>query len=148
MTIPGKCTISNVVYLAEVIREDGGPTNTYTGLTEGPFKTRWQGHKTSFKLEKYKNSTKLSTYVWSLKESNIPYKIRWSISGRASTFNPNSRKCRLCLLEKFFILYHPEKSSLNQRSELFSKCLHKRNTFSTTRKSENLLPNLLLLSVQ
>ena len=124
--LPGKCTISNVVYLAEVIREDGGPTNTYTGLTEGPFKTRWQGHKTSFKLEKYKNSTKLSTYIWSLKDKNIPYKIKWSISGRASTYNPNSNKCRLCLLEKFFILYHPEKSSLNQRSELFSKCLHKR----------------------
>ena len=123
--IPGNCTTTSVVYMAEVRREDNGYSTTYTGLTGGSFKDRWQGHQTSFRHERYKNSTKLSIYIWSLKEKNVPYSIKWSIIGRASTYNPATKKCRLCLLEKFFILYHPAKSKLNQRSELFSKCLHK-----------------------
>ena len=49
--IPGNCTTTNVVYMAEVRREDNGTTTTYTGLTGRSFKTRWQGHKTSFKHE-------------------------------------------------------------------------------------------------
>ena len=123
--LPSKCTTTNVVYKAEVTREDGGATTTYTGLTEGPFKARWQRHMTSFRHERYKHDTKLSTYIWSLKEKDIQYSITWSVSGRASSYNPATKKCRLCLLEKFFILYRPQASKLNQRSELFSKCLHK-----------------------
>ena len=64
--IPGKCTTTSVVNMAEVRREDNGTTTTYTGLTGGFFKDRWQGHQTSFRHEKYKNSTKLSLYIWSL----------------------------------------------------------------------------------
>ena len=124
-SVPGKCLTTNAVYQATVTREDNGSSTTYTGLASD-FKSRWSGHNTSFKYERYRNSTKLSGFIWSLKDQNIPYTIKWTILGRASSYNPTSNKCRLCLLEKFFILYHPEKSELNQRSELFSKCLHKK----------------------
>ena len=63
---------------------------------------------------------------WNPGENIIANNIRWDFLGRASSYNPATNKCRLCLLEKFFILYHPDKSALNRRSELFSKCLHKR----------------------
>lgn len=116
--VPGKCLTTNAVYQATVTREDNGSSTTYTGLASD-FKSRWSGHNTSFKYERYRNSTKLSGFIWSLKDQNIPYTIKWTILGRASSYNPTSNKCRLCLLEKFFILYHPEKSELNQRSELF-----------------------------
>ena len=46
------CYFMLVVYMAEVRREDNGTTTTYTGLTGGSFKGRWQG----FRHEKYKNS--------------------------------------------------------------------------------------------
>ena len=123
--MPGRCATTNVVYQATVTREDQGTSTTYTGLASN-FKERWSSHKTSFKHERYRHSTKLSGYIWSLKDQNIPYNIRWDFLGRASSFNPATSKCRLCLLEKFFILYHPDKAALNQRSELFSQCLHKR----------------------
>ena len=123
--VPGRCATTNVVYQATVTREDQGTSTTYTGLASN-FKERWSSHKTSFKYERYRHSTKLSGYIWSLKDQNIPYNIRWDFLGRASSFNPATSKCRLCLLEKFFILYHPDKAALNQRSELFSQCLHKR----------------------
>ena len=126
--VPGRCLTTNVVYQATVTREDQGTSTTYTGLASD-FKSRWSSHKTSFRYERYRNSTKLSGYIWSLKDQNIPYNIKWDILGRASSYNPASNKCRLCLLEKFFILYHPEKSELNQRSELFSNCLHKKKNF-------------------
>ena len=126
--LPGKCTISNVVYQATITRQDQGTSTTYVGLAS-QFKSRWQSHKTSFIHERYRNSTKLSNYVWSLRDQNVPYTISWDIMGRASTYNPANNKCRLCLLEKFFILYQPEKAQLNQRSELFSKCLHKKKFF-------------------
>ena len=109
-------------------RTRGPPPRTSVGLAS-QFKSRWQSHKTSFTHERYRNSTKLSNYVWSLRDQNVPYTISWDIMGRASTYNPANNKCRLCLLEKFFILYHPEKAQLNQRSELFSKCLHKKKFF-------------------
>ena len=123
--VPGKCATTNVVYQATVTREDQGTSTTYTGLASD-FKSRWSRHKTSFKHEKYRSDTKLSGYIWSLKDQNIAYNIRWDFLGRASSYNPATNKCRLCLLEKFFILYHPDKSALNRRSELFSKCPHKR----------------------
>ena len=117
------CTADNVMWLGNYLKSN--IILYYIHIYVGSFKTRWQGHKTSFKHERYKTSTKLSLYIWSLKEKNVPYSIKWSIIGRASTYNPATKKCRLCLLEKFFILYHPAKSKLNSRSELFSKCLHK-----------------------
>ena len=60
----GTC-ISNkcVIYEAKV----AGPsdkTKKYIGLTEGPFKTRYTGHKQSFNHESKKLSTTLSKYVW------------------------------------------------------------------------------------
>ena len=61
----------------------------------------------------------LAGYIWELKDSNIPYTISWDTLGRAPSYNPDTKTCRLCTLEKFFILYHPRKASLNQRTEIF-----------------------------
>ena len=44
------------------------PTKVYIGFTEKDLKTRWNDHKLSLTNKKYRNSTSLSTYVWSLKE--------------------------------------------------------------------------------
>ena len=35
------------------------------------------------------------------------------------------KKCRLCLLEKYFILYNPKDATLNSRDKLFNPCRHK-----------------------
>ena len=73
----------------------------------------------------YENETELSKHVWQLKDMNEPFKINWTIVDRARPFSPITRKCSLCTLEKFYILYHPERASLNRKEEIFNSCRHK-----------------------
>ena len=120
------------VYLRKVwstiVRSPGQTTNTseyYTGLTEGAFKYRLYGHNSSFKSNKQKNNTMLSKHVWWLKSNNIAYQLEWKILGKAKAYNPITKVCRLCLLEKYFIMYKPETATLNSRDEFFNPCRHK-----------------------
>ena len=92
----------------KVTRLDDFTVKTYTGLTEGPFKQRLYGHNLNFKKKKQRNRTMLSKYIWylNLKDNSIPYQLSWSILGRAKVFNPVIGVNRLCLLEKYFIMYN------------------------------------------
>ena len=103
----------SVVYYCKVTRLDNNTCEYYTGLTEGAFKYRLYGHNSSFKSHKQKNSTKLSKHIWWLKSNNIAYQLEWKILGKANIYNPVTRVCRLCLLEKYFIMYKPETATLN-----------------------------------
>ena len=73
-----------------------------------------------------KKGTTLSNYVWHLKDHNVNYNLKWSVVARGSDYNPATGICRVCLLEKFFIMFKPEGASLNQRSEFFTHCRHYR----------------------
>ena len=115
----------SVVYQATVTREDNNNVETYVGLTQAEFKVKWRANKYDLSHSECRGNTALASYVWSLKDSNIPHSITWDILGRAPAYNPVTKTCRLCCLEKSFIMYHPTKSSLNQRSELFTPCLHR-----------------------
>ena len=70
--------------------------------------------------------TTLSEHVWKLKDNNIPFKITWSIKSKAYSFSSGSKKCDLCITEKLTILRSNPRFSLNQRTELLSKCPHKK----------------------
>ena len=113
------------MYSCKVTRLDDFTFETYTGLTEGPFKQRLYGHNSNFKKKKQRNRTMLSNYIWYLKDNKIPFQLNWSILGRAKGFNPVTGVCRLCLLEKYFIMYNSKDASLNSRHELFNSCRHK-----------------------
>ena len=123
--LEGQCLVDKVVYQATV--EEDNNVNTYTGLTVNTFKQRYYGHTSSFRHRPTDNkkSTTLSTHVWNLKDSDKQYNIKWNIIDRASEFNPVTRKCRLCLKEKYYIIFKPDGASLNERSELFSVCRHR-----------------------
>lgn len=122
--LDGKCLTPSVIYQATVTSADNTSTNTYVGLTEGTFKTRYANHKSSFKHSNKRLSTELSKHIWQLKDNNINFSINWKILRTASPFSNMSRKCELCLWEKFFIVYKPHLSSLNKRCEMLSKCRH------------------------
>ena len=69
----------------------------------------------------------MSKYVGKLEARNIPYDISWSILLRAPTYSPITKSCRLCLLEKYFIMFDLAGATLltlNVNSEFFSTCLH------------------------
>ena len=59
-----------------------------------------------------------------LKEKKIEFSLRWNIIRKARAYNNNSKRCELCSWEKYFIVYEPEKASLNKRSEIASTCRH------------------------
>ena len=100
-------------------------SETYIGLTETDFKTRHRNHTASFRHAKHKNSTELSKHIWTLKNDNIDYSISWRVLSSNSPYNSSSKRCNLCLKEKFLIIYRPDLSSLNKRNELVSSCRHR-----------------------
>ncbi len=124
--VGGKCLESSIIYQATVTRQDNNKEETYIGLCEGQFKTRFNNHKTSFRNPNYKNATKLSTYIWSLIEANIPYSLKWKVITKSNSYSNSSKSCSLCLNEKFFIIFKPRMASLNHRNELASSCRHRR----------------------
>ena len=127
--LPGKCTIQSVVYMCDVTNRNTGQVETYTGVTKRKFKKRWDEHKSSFRHLDQSGHTKLSAYIWELKADNVDVDIfddlKWSIKAQCAPFNPVTNICRLCLIEKFLILFEPTDASLNQRSEFFTTCRHK-----------------------
>ena len=72
--------------------------------TKGTFKTRYLNHTSSFRNEKHKNSTELNKYVWTLKESNVLHSITWKIIKRRQPYSSQTKRCNLCLYEKFIII--------------------------------------------
>ena len=71
--LDGNCLQSSVIYQATVTRKDINTTETYIGLTENDFKTRYRNHATSFRQAKHRNSTELSKHIWTLKENNFAH---------------------------------------------------------------------------
>ena len=122
--VPGECLKQGVIYQAEVCREDN-KVDTYVGLAATSFKERWRNHKSSFKTRNPKNSTTLSKYIWGLQDQKIGYEVKWKILGSAPPYNHVTDKCGLCTREKFFIIFQPEKATLNSRNEIAGFCLHK-----------------------
>ena len=124
--VQGKCQTESVVYRATVTETATGKIETYTGLTGGKFKDRWYKHSSDMRKERDRNNTSLSAHVWELKERNINYTLKWDFIESAPTFNPVSKKCRLCLKEKFHIMYNHSNSTLNKRQEIFNTCRHRK----------------------
>lgn len=52
----------------EATLKTSSDTLTYIGLTEGPFKTKYYGHKQTFTHNKYRNGAEASKKLWELKD--------------------------------------------------------------------------------
>jgi hypothetical protein len=95
-------------------------------MTATTFKKRYDNHTSSFRHKKDSNKTELSKHIWTLKENNQDYIIEWSVLQHAISYTGESKRCNLCLEEKFCILKDKNKDNLlNKRSEIFGKCCHK-----------------------
>ena len=123
--LAGNCLQPCVIYQAAVTRKDNNKKDTYIGLTENTFKTRYRNHTTSFRHAKLRNSTELSKHIWTLKDNCIDHFISWRILSSHSPYSSASKRCNLCLKEKFLIICQPDLSTLNKRNELVSSCRHR-----------------------
>ena len=121
----GKCCATEIVYQADVMASDNS-TKKYIGLTEPSFKKRLSNHTKSFNHRTYEYETKLSAYIWQLKDKGLTYTIKWKILKFSKAYSPVTQTCRLCFDEKMLILKNSlDPSLLNKRDELFSKCRHR-----------------------
>ena len=122
--IGGNCLRNDIVYEATV--QTINSTAKYIGQASTTFKERFRNHILSFNNRKYQTNTTLSKHIWNLKDSGINYQITWAQKGQAPSYNPSTKSCKLCLLEKSTILNNSDdKDSLNKRGELMSKCRHR-----------------------
>ena len=151
--LEGKCLTSSVVYNAEVrvlgrqklnaqklkmlenIEKLDKAKNDvfkpkefefYTGLTEGTLKAWNYKYNFDFRHRDFEKRTNLSKYIWKLKDHFYDYSIKWKILSLAKSYNPASKSCNLCSKEKFYIIFKPEISTLNDNNEIFKKCKHRR----------------------
>ena len=107
-------------------RQDNNKTESYVGLTENSFKTRYNNHTSSFRNQSKRHNTTLSQYIWSLKDQNIPYTLKWKILAKGRPYTTSTKSCNLCLMEKYLIICKPHLATLNIRNELSSECRHKK----------------------
>ena len=120
--LPGECDQKNVVYQADVHGDN--KIMKYFGSTEN-FKKRYYQHKSSLK-DRPANHTTLSSYVWKLKDKEVPFEVKWSIRARGHAFSSGSKSCDLCLTEKLIIMTENQHTMLNKRDELLETCRHRR----------------------
>ena len=122
--LQGKCLEKEVIYRGEVTSSSNNLTTNYIGLTEYTFKDRLYKHRNSFKYRNKVNCTELSKHIWNLKDNEAEdIEIKWSILDKARTFSNGSKRCDLCLTEKYHIIYQ-DFNTLNKRNELLSNCRH------------------------
>ena len=123
----GECLTGNVMYDATVTspEEENYPEKSYIGISEPTFKVRFGNHQRDFNHQKYANSTELSKEVWKIKKRGFVPRITWKIVKQLPAYNPESKKCLLCLGEKIEILEREGDNLINKRSELVSTCRHK-----------------------
>lgn len=124
--LQGQCRATEIVYQATVTSSNN-QTETYIGLASTEFKSRFNNHTASFDpaKEDKRNSTELSKHIWNLREQNRTYKIKWKIIGRAKAYSNVTKKCNLCLLEKYYILCKKHMATLNKKNELIGTCRHR-----------------------
>ena len=123
-SLQGEWLQKEIVYQATVTTRE---KETYVGLTATEFKTRWRNHQMSFKHEKKRYDTELSKYLWELKMKNEEFTVSWKILAKARAYSNISKRCNLCIEEKYFIITNPQMATLNKRNELVSTCRHRRN---------------------
>ena len=124
--MPGECLTPSIVYQATVTEKtQPEKVETYIGLTNDPFKARFENHKSSFKYQHRRKASELSKHIWRLKERGSAYAIKWKIIEQVKPFSPVTGQCPLCLREKYLILTKPHLGTLNSRDEILSACRHK-----------------------
>ena len=120
------------MYRTMVTQTESIKQNTYIGMTENPFKTRYNLHNSSFRLPHKRSTTTLSEHLWTHKDAGVSDKTQWTIMDKAGPCSPAAKKCDLCLAEKYYTLL--EKSQLlNKRSEIFGTFPFKENTLYKSR---------------
>ena len=123
-----KCLTNKIVYKAEVKTNDRInklSTEVYFGISETEVKSRYNNHAMSFRNRTHENDTKLSKYIWSLKDEIRTLIVRGPFSKNLLDiigidivfygivlyvlYGIVSKSYNLCLLEKLVVCNFKDK---------------------------------------
>ena len=90
-------------------------TESYVGLASN-FKERYRNHITFFQNANRLNATELSEHIWTLKDANKIFRVKWKVLKKCKPYNNTNAKCNLCLHEKFILICGKDLYSLNKRN--------------------------------
>ena len=116
--LDGKCLTQNVVYQATFTTQTS--SDSYKGLARN-FKECYRNHTASFQHQNKTNETELFKHIWTLKDNNKCFTIKWRIK-LCRPYSNISHKCNLCLFEKFVIICKTSLCTLTKRNKLASGC--------------------------
>ena len=111
------------------VEEEVEEVHTYVGASHD-FKERNYRHRTSFNNPTYRTDTTLSKCVWKLKEDNRQFTIKWRIIDRGAAYRPSSKRCNLCLKEKYWIIFRLNLVKRAKFQKCFFWCFFIRNNLS------------------
>ena len=114
-----------IIYKATVKTADQTKTKEYIGMAETDFKTRFYNHESSFKNSHHRNKTTLSQYIWKMKEEQEPFEVHWNLLSKSRPYSCGTRRCDLCISEKYEIVTNQSKETLNKRNEIANSCRHR-----------------------
>ena len=123
--LDNKCLEKGIIYQAKVTQPNSS-VKTYIGLTATDFKSRYGVHTKAFSDPSYCQTT-LSKHILELKDKGIEPTVTWKIVDKGKSYSPVSDVCQLCNKEAYHIIFEPAMAELNNRSELFSTCMHKKS---------------------
>ena len=118
--LAGNCLKTCIIYRADVIKLN--QRHIYYGPSDREFKDRYNNDTNSFRNQDYENKTELSKHIWQLKRNGTEFNLKWNIAAYATPYRCGTRRCHLCLTEKYFIAQAKQINLLNKRIELISKC--------------------------
>ena len=121
----GECLTPNIIYPGDITTDNDH--KFYYGTSEATFKKRHSNHTRDFKHVKYQHATEPAKHIkdmWQLENNNFYYSIKWWIASKVYG-NANPLSCKLCLMEKHWIIKYFDDSNLsNKKSEVINKCRH------------------------
>ena len=124
--IPNSYQTKCVIYQANIDSDiTGYKQKSYLGSCETTFKDRFGNHKKSLNHLKHKNDTELSKEFSEIKKDNGTPKTTWKIIRICPSENPNSKRCLLCLNEKYEMATYKRENLLKKRAEIVNTCKHR-----------------------
>ena len=114
--LDNKCLTPKIVYRADITNDQTQEQKFYYGISDTPFKERYENHKKPFRDKEYSTQTDLAKYWWELEDKSAVPRVNFSIAERVkgkSLIN----NCSLCLSEELFIIRNLDNVNMLKKSE-------------------------------
>ena len=124
--LPKSCQTKCIAYQANIDCDIAGyKLKYYLGSCETTFKDRFANHKKLLIHVKHKNDTELSKEFLEIKKRSGTPKITLKMIRICRSYNPNRKRCLLCLNEKYEIATYKGDNLLNKRTEIINTFRHR-----------------------